>query len=575
MSDATRREFLATVAGSAVAGAGPGRVGSASAGEAPAGEPTPAARAPTASTASPSFAGAAEFESFVDGVMRERVGELTPGMTVSVVEGDDVVLAKGYGHADVETRRPVRADETAFPVGSVSKAVTFTGVVQAVEEGLLDLHADVTTYLEDSAVEVPDTYDEPVTLAHLGTHTAGFESQVPRFLEDPADLTSLEEALVETRPDRVRPPGETVEYSNYGAALAGHVLERVRDAPFDEVVRSELFDPLGMDHSTFAQPVPADRPGTLARPHDREEGSFVPTDEGYVEARPAGSMTATATDMAAFMRAHLGSAVGGERVLDPGTVGTMHDRHYVRHPAVNNWRYGFYEAGPVDAGLIAHSGGTPNAASEVLLVPERELGLFVAYNTAPSENVLLADLLRILREYGLVPDPGPPTPTIDPDRARRAETVAGEYSPTFLYDDGPARVLERLGRLSVTATGDGRLRTGSLSSRFGDGLEWVEVDPYVYREVGGSDVLAFDVADGDVEKAHVSSLPQSAYEPVAPTDRRALTAGIVGGSLAGFGLSLAGRGARGAWRRLKARRVSSAGDGAPSDRDAAGREGSA
>lgn len=567
VADATRRRFLSAIAGSVIAGTELASAGTTADRAAATGVAVTAA----STTEEPSFAPADEFESFVDGVMRDRVGETTPGMAVAVVEGDDIVLAKGYGHADVESGRPVRAEETTFPVGSVSKPVTFTGVMQAVEEGLVALDEDVTTYLEDSPVDVPATYAEPVTLGHLGTHTAGFESLVPQFLDDADALTSIERLLVERDPARVRPPGETVEYSNYGAALAGYIVAQARDASFEAVMQSQLFEPLGMDHSTFRQPVPQNHPGTRVRPHDPDGDSFVPTDEGYVNARPAGSMTATATDMAAFMRAHLGAdgngdrrgAVGDTRVLDSETVSLMHDRHHVRHPAVNNWRYGFYEAGPVGAGLITHSGGTPNAVSEVVLVPDRNLGFFVAYNTAPSENVLLADIRNVLREFDVVPTSERPAPTTGPGRERRAGTVAGEYSPTFLYDSGPARVLERLGRLSVSAAGGGRISTSSLSPRFGDGLEWIEVEPYVYREVDGDDVLAFEVVDGAVEKMVMSSIPVGAYEPVSLADSRLVSAGIVGGSVAGFGLSLAGRGVRGAWRRANDRLRTTVDDDTP------------
>jgi len=548
----TRRRFLGAVAGSSVAGTALANVGTTAGRSGPIETPATAAQ----DTTDPSFAAADDFESFVDGVMHERIGETTPGMTVAIVEDGELVLAKGYGYADVETELAVQPEETTFPVGSVSKAVTFTGVMQAVEEGVLDLDEDIMTYLDDSPVDVPDTYDDPVTLEHLGTHTAGFESLVPQFLDDPADLTSIETLLVDRQPDRVRPPGETVEYSNYGATLAGHVLAEARGSTFEAVMQSEMFEPLGMEHSTFAQPVPDDHPGRLAKPYNVAGGSFVRADEGYVNARPAGAMTATATDMAAFMDAHLTTAPpsenidDGPRLLHPETVERMHSRHHVRHPAVNNWRYGVYEAGPVDAGLITHSGGTPNSVSELVLVPEQDLGFFIGYNAAPTENVLLEDILRILREYDLLPDGPTPTRTSGRGAVERAKTVAGEYRPTFLYDNGPARVLQRLGHLAVTSAGGGRLTTSSLSERFGNGLEWVEVAPYVYHEVGGRDVLAFDVTDGDVEQMYLSSIAVGAYEPVGLADRRLVSAGIVGGSAAGFGFSLLGRGAHSGWNRL-------------------------
>jgi CubicO group peptidase (beta-lactamase class C family) len=550
MSEATRRRFLAGVGGAVAAGAGLTSVGATAT--------TAASEPPTtrvSGATQPSFADGDEFEAAVDRVLGSRIGDATPGMTVSVVEGDDLILAKGYGYADRESGEPVHVDETTFAVGSVSKAVTFTGVMQAVEDGLLGLDADIETYLDGSRVTVPATHEDPITLGHLGTHTAGYESLVPRFFGGTDRLTDLETALVDMDPDRVRPSGETVEYSNYGATLAGYLIGRARGSSFDEAMRAELFDPLGMDTATFAQPVPEAHPGTPARPHELAGDTFVPTDAGYVNERPAGALSATATDLAAFMRVHLGDdgglgAVDGTRVLDAASVARMHDVHHVRHPAVNNWRYGLYEAGPVGAGMLAHSGGTPTAASQLVLLPDRGIGVFVAYNTAPETNVLFEDIRRLLREFDLVPGPADRAPTDVAGRQERARAVAGEYSPTFMYDSGPAQVLERLGRLSVSAAGPGRLTTRSLSARFGDGVEWVEVEPYVYREVGGSDVLAAEVADGRVQQLHLSSIAVGAYEPVPLRESRLVTAGVVGGALAGFGLSLAGRGADRAWRRV-------------------------
>jgi CubicO group peptidase (beta-lactamase class C family) len=559
MTDATRRAVLSAVGGLVGAGSATGL---------PTGSTPNATRSPTAVGLPPRD----DLEAFVDETMEARVGEVTPGLTVAVVEGDDVVLAKGYGHADTTSGRPVRADGTTFQIGSVSKLVTWTAVMQGVEDGVLELDADVDAYLGDSRVTIPDTYEAPVTLGALGTHTAGFESRLPAAFEDPADLTSIETALVERRPDRVRPPGEAVEYSNWGTMLAGHVVAEAHDTTFEEYVRTEVFEPLGMEHSTFRQPVPTSHPGERARPHERREDGFAPTASTWINARPAGSMSATATDMAAFMRAHLNDgAVEDGRILEAGTVDTMHRRHHVRHPAVNNWRYGFYEHGPVGGGAIGHSGSTGSFESQLVLVPGQDVGVFVGYNAAPSGGVVAGDVDRILREYDLLPGTPPPTPATASGRRRRAEAVAAEYAATaFSYDDGPERALGLLSRVTVDTVGDGRLATRTLTGSGIGGSEWVETDPYVYREVGGDDVLAFDVADGSVGRMYVSSVPQTAYEPVPLADRAPVTGGVVAGAAGGFLLSLLGWAGATAWRGRECLHGDRAGDREPRSNDAAG-----
>lgn len=479
-----------------------------------------------------------ELEAFVDDVMAERIGTTTPGATVAIVSGDAPTLTRGYGTADVGADVPVRADETVFRVGSVGKLVTSTAVMQGVERGVLDLDADVNSYLDDSAVTVPDTYDDPVTLRHLGTHTAGFESRLdPDIVADPAALDSLETVLVDQQPSRIRPPGELVGYSNYGAGLAGHVVAEAHDTTFEEYVQSEIFEPLGMTHSTFTQPVPDDQPGDLAAPHVRDAESFRVADDAYINMRPAGSLSATATDMAAFMRTHLGDGAAGDaRILDTKTAETMRSRHYVRHPTVTNWRYGFHEYGDPDANLIGHSGATINFTSYLLLAPDRDLGVFVAYNSKPSE-LPKSVVDEVVAEYDLQPAPTTPTPASRPGGKQRAETVAGEYSLTYLPQSGPLQVVDLIERLTVEPADSGRLRTTTLE---GDARHWVETEPYVYEEIGGRDVLAFEVTDGDVDVLNVNSEPTGVYRPVPFHERQLVTGGVLGTAVSGFGLSLAG-----------------------------------
>lgn len=196
-----------------------------------------------------------EVEAFLDGFFAQQLeGHRIPGAAVSVVRGGEVLVAKGYGQADVEAEEPVVADETLFRIASTSKLFTATAVMHLVEEGKLDLNEDVNVYVDD--VEVPDTYPgRPVTLRHLLTHTAGFEeSFTGTGARDAADVQPLGEYLSGKTPARVRPPGEAMAYSNYGISLAGHVVEEVSGIPFERYVEKNVFDPLDMESTTFAQP---------------------------------------------------------------------------------------------------------------------------------------------------------------------------------------------------------------------------------------------------------------------------------------------------------------------------------
>jgi CubicO group peptidase (beta-lactamase class C family) len=499
-----------------------------------------------------------ELERFVDDLVAEHLGDLTPGAAVAIVEGDTTRLAKGYGKANVETNRPVRADETVFRVGSVGKLVTWTAVMQSIEEGVLALDEDVNTYLENSEVEIPDTYDEPVTLGHLGTHTAGFESALdPEVVSDADALAPLETVLAEQQPARIRPPGSAVGYSNYGAALAGHIVAEVHDTTFEDYVESEIFRPLGMNHSTFAQPVPDGHPGTLAAGHTRDGEAFTVLDKVFINMRPAGSLSATPSDMAQFMSVHLGDgAIGETRILDRSTARRMHSVHHVRHPAVNNWRYGFYEYGAPEANLLAHSGSTIYFMSLLVLAPDHDVGIFLNYNSDTAQPARLEQIIdRILDRYQLQPSPVQPDPTDKSGTQRRADALSGEYSLTMLPERGPLHLVDVLAHLSVETTDDGRLITGNR--------EWIESKPYVFHEVDGDDVLAFEMDGDEVDVLNMSSAQQGVHEPVPFHERQLVTGGVVAGSLSGFALSLLGWGGLGAWRRWNQYRTED-GDGGDS-----------
>lgn len=153
------------------------------------------------------------------------------GAAVAVVEGDRVLLAKGYGQADLSRGTPVDAEKTTFLIGSLSKIFTWTAVMQLAERGKVDLDADVNRYLD---FRIPDTFPEPVTLRHLMDHTSGFENRkFGQLSAGPGPAAPLRAWLAGHVPARIFRPGLFSAYGNYNAALAGYVVQRVSGMPFD------------------------------------------------------------------------------------------------------------------------------------------------------------------------------------------------------------------------------------------------------------------------------------------------------------------------------------------------------
>ncbi len=509
---------------------------------------------PAAAAADPIDVSADDVADAIDASLEEHLGEVLPGAIVAVVEDDEVILAEGYGTADVDTGAPVDPDRTAFHIGSTSKPVTATAVMQGVEDGIVDLDEDVNTYLGDSAVTLPDTFDEPITLRHLATHTAGFDDPAnPGATTDPDGVSDLEDALADGLPDRMAPPGEVVAYSNYGAALAGHVVAQAYDTEFQTLVDARIFAPLGMTHSAFAQPIPDDHPGEVAAPHELTDAGPVRADRAYIGWLPAGSMTATAADMGRFMRAHLGDgSVDDRRILAPETHEQMHEVHEDRHPAVTGFRFMFMDDARAAGAAISHGGATMHETTEMVLLPERDLGVFVSFNLRDEAVQPWEVVEAVLDVYDLTPEEGPDAPTTDHGATERAQRLDGEYASAAMPQHGLAGLFGAIGYQRVSAEGDGRL---TLPHPLGhEASTFVEVDEYVFAEVDGPDMLAADVEDGEVVALHRSLTPHDTLTPTSRFEGLGVSLATVALPLVVFGLSLLGwavvSGVR-AWRRRK------------------------
>jgi CubicO group peptidase (beta-lactamase class C family) len=370
-----------------------------------------------------------ELEAFLDGVFAVLLdAHHIPGATVAVVKDGELLFAKGYGYADLEKRKPVDPDKTLFRIASVSKLLTWTAVMQLAEQGKVNLSEDINTYLTD--FKIPDTYPEPITLAHLMTHTAGFEERfINTFSHGPEGLEPLGVFLATNMPARVRPPGELAAYSNYGASLAGYIVEEVSGIPFEEYVEEHIYTPLEMHHSTFRQPLPPELAPDMAVGYTYENGVYRAEEFLYDINAPAGSMSATATDMAKFMIAHLqdGRYVD-TRILNESTAKEMHRQHFTHDPRINGMCYGFIEGNYNNQRIIYHTGGLIYFKSLLMLLPEQDVGLFVSFNSPDGGKAQTELKQAFIDRYYPVPDaPAPQPPS---DFHKRVKQFTGSYKST-------------------------------------------------------------------------------------------------------------------------------------------------
>jgi CubicO group peptidase (beta-lactamase class C family) len=330
----------------------------------------------------------AELEAFLDGLLEKEMEEYhIAGAAIAVVKDGQLFYTKGYGYADLENKIPIDPEQTPFRIGSTNKLVTWTAVMQLVEQGKLDLDADVNSYLD---FQVPDTYPQPITLRHLMTHTAGFEDLYLDFvsLEESKEVLPPGEFLASHIPGRVFPPGEVASYSNYGAALAGYIVARASGQSYDQYVQEQILDPLGMTHSSALAPLHPEVMNQVSVGYQYTDGAFeiYPKFFGPLDFAPMGYMVASATDMARFMIAHLQGSFYGDatteiHILKEATVQQMHSTIFTHDPRLLGTAYGFFDFSDNGQRTIGHSGEAEPMHSLLLLLPDQNLGVFIAYNT--------------------------------------------------------------------------------------------------------------------------------------------------------------------------------------------------
>ncbi|OMG37129.1 serine hydrolase [Actinomyces naeslundii] len=432
---------------------------------------------------------AEDVNAWLDGKLPDALknGDI-PGAVVTVVKDGQVVTARGYGWADTGASggQPVAVDpqKSLFRVASVSKIPTSIAAMQLVEQGKVDLDADISAYLD---FEIERRFDEPLTLRHLLTHSAGFEEHGSL-----TPTTDLEAYVKNDPPTQAFAPGTTPGYSNYGMALAGYIVQRVSGQPFETYVREHVLEPAGMTTSTYEQPLPKDMADLLG-PGYTSTGEEVPFE--LMGDFPAGSLTVSAPDFAAFMNAQLSRSPKllreetWEQMWSPG----LGEDKLGNRAKAGEMGLGYFDLSRHGRRIVGHGGDIQGWHSQFELYPEEKTGIFISYNGdgngSDSSNNLREDLAQGFADRYFPGDAVKASGS--KDSAERARQVAGSYVPsrtfwtTFLSAWMPA-----YSSVSIEHTGDGKLKV--------DKTQYVEVEPWVWRQVDGRGAIAAQVKDGKV-----------------------------------------------------------------------------
>ncbi len=444
-------------------------------------------------------------DTFIDGMMETQFKLLDiSAMTVSVVKDGEIIFAKGYGVQDRKNNIPVTAEKSMFRIGSTSKLFTWTAVMQQLERGNLDLDTDINEYLK--TFQIPDTFDEPITLKHVLTHTPGFEDGGLGYLinYDPDKASSIRDFLAEHIPARVNKPGAYGSYSNYATALAGLIVENVSGVPFDEYIEQNIIMPLGMDHTSFREPLPDNIIADMTVGYKREAGVYVKQPyEILGGVRPAGSVAATSIDMAQFMMAHLNNGtLGNTQILMPETAKLMHSVLFQPDDRLGGMAHGFYETYVNGHRLIGHGGDTFQFHTDMMIDKDEGLGIFVSYQTMTGTKGRTEFINTFYDQYypKAMEEITPPA-----DFNERA----GKYAGTYTFWRRNFSTLEKAmglagGGMSVALSGENTL----IFSGFAEPRQFVEIGNNLFRQVDGKMKIAFgEDENGAIRDLYIDGLP--------------------------------------------------------------------
>ncbi|HXU29129.1 MAG TPA: serine hydrolase domain-containing protein, partial [Thermoanaerobaculia bacterium] len=429
-----------------------------------------------------------------------------PGATVAIVENGEVVLAKGYGFADVAAKKPATAD-SVFRAGSISKSLTGIAVMTLVEQGKLSLDARLAELAPEVKFQNPWEATDPVRLVHLLEHTTGWPDISLRVLLLDGKGWSLLRGVQNASPDFVCrwKPGLHPVYNNAAPAVAGVILAKAAGQDFDGYLRDRVLRPMGMATADFS--LPADLAARMAKSYDPDgKETYYQT----ITLAPAGSLATSARELAQLVRFFLGrGTVDGRQVLSPASVERIERSESSmagRAGLTNGYGLGnapLFDRGPTFRG---HNGGIDSFTSVYGYSLRNNSGYVLMANGGKGVDFAmpLSHLVEAYLTRGLPPIAVPVAPAGATGENPALERFAGLYRP-ITYPNALIRPFQEILGLSRVSARGGKLISG--------GHEFTPVGDHGFQRADRDQPSLAFVEDGG-ETYKLSALGSARKEPL-------------------------------------------------------------
>jgi len=377
----------------------------------------------------------------------------TPGVSIAIVHRDGPEWITGLGKADVASGRAATAD-TLFRIGSTSKAFASLSILMLADQGKVSLDDSVRKLAPEVWFENRWEATDPVRVVNLLEHTTGWDDMHPRdYAKAEPDSKGVLDGLNYDPRTRISrwPPGTRMAYSNSGPAVAAYIVEKITGQRFEDFVEQNLFQPMGMKTATYFQP-----PAEVATTLYHKDGK-TPYPYWHILTRPAGSINASAQDMAAHLQFYLNrGAVNGKQIVPASDISRMES-------PTSTWAakegmkagYGLSNYWNVEDGFVyhGHNGGVEGDLTTMAYMPDYGVGYFFSINTSNTSAFERID--KAIRSYitnKLQPPPVPAVAALPAD----ANQYAGWYEPDSPRNE-MMHFLERLAGLNWAHLRDGKL----------------------------------------------------------------------------------------------------------------------
>jgi len=333
-------------------------------------------------------------QKLIESVYQEKIDkEKVVGNVIIVVKDGEVIYEKGFGKSNIEEQESITPNKSLFLIGSLTKNITATAIMQLVEEGKIDLEKDVNEYL--TSIKIPDTFEEPIKVKHLLTHTSGFDDPLlDQGTENYQETLEIREFLSEKLAKRVRDPGQLISYDNYGFVIAGLMIEDITGLSWEDYVTQHIFEPLEMNDTVAKVNDDVAENIHLVREYDLINGELIPKPIYGNNMYPAGGVYTTAKDMANFLIMNLNNGqYDSKQILDPSLLKEMHQQQFTNHPSQPGIGFSYWHTVENGHHFIYNRGDTAGTRSQIVFDFDRNLAIFLAA-TGPKAGSWRTEVLN-------------------------------------------------------------------------------------------------------------------------------------------------------------------------------------